>query len=267
MSHYTCLLILNKEEEINEATIDKRLTPFYEGLEVEPYKESCGCIGHKAYRESLEMAEMVTGTNRNKLRDDYSKLPRDDRPSWEDFIKEFNDKFDSIFNQHPLKTIASEDCNECEGTGVVESTYNPNSKWDWFEIGGRWDGSLVDKKGNKVNYGKLSDLDFEKLKEVRKQDAEETWEKAIKEDGQMKRFLYGIDESTKKEDYIKSNETFSCFSVLDENGVWHERGKMGWFASVSDEQETPQEWNAKFFERFIKDLAPENKLVIIDCHI
>jgi len=35
------------------------------------------------------------------------------------------------------------DCEYCEGSGVSLSTYNESSKWDWYEIGGRWRGSLL----------------------------------------------------------------------------------------------------------------------------
>ena len=29
--------------------------------------------------------------------------------------------------------------------GNIISTYNPDSKWDWYEIGGRWSGMLLIK--------------------------------------------------------------------------------------------------------------------------
>jgi len=33
-------------------------------------------------------------------------------------------------------------CNMCDGVGIIESTYNPNSKWDWWRPGGRFDGRV-----------------------------------------------------------------------------------------------------------------------------
>lgn len=37
------------------------------------------------------------------------------------------------------------------------STYNQSSKWDWYEVGGRWDGSLETKDGlvNEATIGEL----------------------------------------------------------------------------------------------------------------
>jgi len=46
--------------------------------------------------------------------------------------------------------------------GGVWSTYNPKSKWDWFEVGGRWDGMLVLKDGRTVNEAKKNEVDWSK---------------------------------------------------------------------------------------------------------
>jgi len=35
--------------------------------------------------------------------------------------------------------------------GNLLSTYNPNSKWDWYEVGGRWSGSIVTNDGDEVD--------------------------------------------------------------------------------------------------------------------
>ena len=37
-------------------------------------------------------------------------------------------------------------CIECKGTGQHKTNYNPRSKWDWWVIGGRFDGK-VSKSG------------------------------------------------------------------------------------------------------------------------
>lgn len=31
-----------------------------------------------------------------------------------------------------------ENCEVCEGTGLITRLINPNALWDWWEIGGRW---------------------------------------------------------------------------------------------------------------------------------
>jgi hypothetical protein len=39
-----------------------------------------------------------------------------------------------------------------------ESDYSPIGKWDWYKIGGRWDGALELKDGTKVNSALKKDL-------------------------------------------------------------------------------------------------------------
>lgn len=38
-----------------------------------------------------------------------------------------------------------------EGVWQEFSTYNPNSKWDWYKVGGRWPGQLRVKEGVKTD--------------------------------------------------------------------------------------------------------------------
>lgn len=41
------------------------------------------------------------------------------------------------------------------------STYNTNSKWDWYEMGGRWSGFLDLKAGYSTNQAYVADIDWE----------------------------------------------------------------------------------------------------------
>lgn len=44
------------------------------------------------------------------------------------------------------------------------STYNPESKWDWYEMGGRWSGFLKLKIGDVTNQAHFSEIDWESTK-------------------------------------------------------------------------------------------------------
>ena len=46
--------------------------------------------------------------------------------------------------------------------GNIWASYNPNSKWDWYSVGGRWEGCLINKDGNKTNEDVVSEIDFNK---------------------------------------------------------------------------------------------------------
>lgn len=44
----------------------------------------------------------------------------------------------------------------------LTSTYNPDSKWDWYEIGGRWSGFLVLKNGSRSSEATVDEVDWER---------------------------------------------------------------------------------------------------------
>jgi len=45
-------------------------------------------------------------------------------------------------------------------TVIATSEVNPNGRWDWYEIGGRYDGLLRTKEGQDVSNCKVQDLDL-----------------------------------------------------------------------------------------------------------
>src|SRR5512145_3202560 len=45
-----------------------------------------------------------------------------------------------------------------DSAGVFGKLTNPNAKWDWYQVGGRWDGFL------KMNFGKKSELGIDLLR-------------------------------------------------------------------------------------------------------
>lgn len=49
------------------------------------------------------------------------------------------------------------------------------------------------------------------------------------------------------------------------DGRWVERGEMGWFATVSDEQD-PEVW-ARHYNEMLESLRPDQWVTVVDCHI
>ena len=75
----------------------------------------------------------------------------------------------------------------------------------------------------------------------------------------------GVDEFlTDRKTYISTRgaSSLSTFAVV-KDGQWYERGSMGWWAMVSDEDQT---WDEKFLKLF-KSTDPEHWVTVIDCHI
>jgi len=181
---------------------------------------------------------------------------------------------------------------------VEYSTYNPNSKWDWYVMGGRWRGMLKLKEGKVgvlgeagvfknesmikggVDQAKFGDIDwdfmngnpndFEKYNRI--------WELIVEDDKPKNKdeeeyVIYpfytkkGLLEKYKtKETYLKAMMTFSTYAVL-KDGEWFEPGEMGWFGISHAEDEDKLDFELNFFDKFLKDLPDEALLTIVDCHI
>jgi hypothetical protein len=202
---------------------------------------------------------------------------------------------------------------------VIRRT-NPNSKWDWYKIGGRWTGYLklakdytgiVGTPGLDTNNAKSGHcdstmkghIDFDAMRREARVKAEEKWDdihniidghldsfvkwddmlNKHKDDINMAREEYSNQEAIKllrtldhwnnvedflvsREDYAQDAEdgSISTFAVI-KDGKWHEKGKMGWWASVSNEMDK-SEWNKRF--RMLLDSVPDDTmLTLVDCHI
>lgn len=171
-------------------------------------------------------------------------------------------------------------------TGKYGYWENPNAKWDWYEMGGRWAGYFPLKtdatgetgraswgmkedpylSGN-VDQARKGDIDFDKMREEVVQGAIETWDKYYNEcSGDMGSlcFILGCKVDDTKESYVerRRNEYFSAFAVLM-NGEWFEKGEMGWWGIVSDEKD---DWHDQFV-KLIDNLPDDTLLTIMDCHI
>lgn len=142
------------------------------------------------------------------------------------------------------KPCDEEDCDE---NGEYTTTYNPKSKWDWYRIGGRWNGEIVNNvpvsTDNGFNFGadceslELNSISINKLLETR-------YERYVSESN--------------------PDGVFSPFAILTPESDWIEHGKMGWWAIVSDKT-SDEEWNEitkAVFNRYKNEYA-----VLLDCHI
>jgi len=187
--------------------------------------------------------------------------------------------------------------------GRIGRMTNPNRKWDWWVVGGRWSNSLLLKDGNRVDQAQKSDVDFETDIKMAEDDAAEKYDEVMniidgrnwhswkhvrdemfpgeievarnyyREQPVVKDFIEASndhwfesvdDYSIDRGEYIRQAglSRISTFAVLYD-GTWLEKGKMGWWACVSNEDE---EWEENY--QTILDIIPDNYyLTIVDCHI
>ena len=161
---------------------------------------------------------------------------------------------------------------------------NPNRKWDWWQIGGRWSYSLLVKNDSEkvidsfstngvpfgyvlVDAAKVKDIEFTLMVEKSRLKYENLWEESQKEENIAKHFLYGIQKYDIKESYVNRNTEFSTCAVITADGKWHEKGEMGWWGISSETKEELEQWNKSYYDTFFKNTNTELVFVVVDCHI
>ena len=217
MSHFV-VYVFTKE---NGKGVDELLAPYNEEIEYAPY-----ILYTK--KQAIEKVRREIEEYKNGL---YAQYLADPEKYKEKYMPS-KELINYLENEFPLKLKWTD--NECyeymalyrdkdmiDKDGNLLSTYNPNSKWDWYEVGGRWDGVLINKEGKNTNIDYANQIDWDK--------------------------------------------TGVPFAFVEPNGVWHEKGEMGWWAMVSNEKEQDS-WKEEF-KNFIKDLDDEVEVTIVDCHI
>lgn len=154
--------------------------------------------------------------------------------------------------------------------------YNPNAKWDWWQVGGRWGNMLRLKDGTRRDWAPVSECDFTPDKD-RYDYAIRYWEINVEgkpkvDDDKHDYFcIWGPEYYTQryanKEAYAESEAKFSPWAFVDENGEWYEKGSVGWWATDDASRKSITIYE-ELFDAYLK-YAAENSfyIVIVDCHI
>jgi len=289
MSHFSCLVVGDNPEQ--------QLEPFWElDLDLEELRKD-----HRAvFRVIIEEGELEK--NYNKWRDEYilklnkaigeleglksQKTPdlsliestKTDIKNYEHYLEDYRDPMDWVSKWYGYSY------EEKKGWGYWE---NPNAKWDWFQLGGRWRGyfklklnSGVDTTlgemgsfGNESKYDAdqavKKDIDFYNMRIGNFEEASRLWEEAWKnypeEDKSVRRYLeYGITKEDTKESYLKRQTSIATHAVLMD-GKWYQRGEMGWWGHISNEKDLDV-WEKEFNE-LLDNLPDDTLLSVYDLHI
>lgn len=180
---------------------------------------------------------------------------------------------------------------------------NPNAKWDWYEVGGRWAGCLkvsadcencgVGQKswgwGDTDPYETSSEykkVDSARIKDLIFPDYQQEYDKAkrfweLKVEGQApqneeeKEALkwdwykpeYYKNTYKDKETYADCEATFNTYAIIDKSGKWIAKGEMGWWG-ISTSEENQEVDFIKNYKKNVFDNAGDNDYItIVDCHI
>jgi len=180
------------------------------------------------YDENIEVDEYVRETVPDEEKERFMELYIKNYP-------ELKDKsFEEIYEKHGNSWNESSWRKDENGVLQEYSTYNPKSKWDWYQLGGRWSGLIKLKEGAEGIEG----------------------EAGVFDNGT------GIDAAMKKD--IANLDEIRTFAVV-KDGQWYERGEMGWWACVSNEKDEA-EWEAEF-KKLLEGLPDDTLISIFDCHI
>lgn len=297
MSHFTVLVAGPKTED----ELEQALLPYHE----------FECTGIEQYLQRIDITE--------EAKESYEKYGSGE--SFEEYIKEdygyntYNtiEEAESVSNNDGKNNgskygfvIKNED-----GSYMVYRNTNPNKKWDWWVIGGRWSGILLGKDGNKYDQLRKGDVDIEtmsniqiehdlsnymtfhteakelfgdmyernistfiKWRDVNKTDAREFYHNqplmSVKKILTTKYpnggwFWFDIEDYLRTEEQVIADaaaQPKKFFAYLID-GKWYERGNMGWFACISNEDE---DWNNTAIKLF-DDISDDTIITVVDCHI
>ena len=193
-----------------------------------------------------------------------------------------------------------------EERGTYGYWENPEARWDWYQVGGRWKGMLRVRPGTEGGHGsasliagtdtekeadplwcdgaKIADVDWNAMKTLGDAKRAKWYDEAMqwvedhkegKTDDDIRNHLnwhFGLNTKEdgmfeSKEEYIAKDSGFSTYSVL-EDGEWKEADKMGWFGcgAVGEEKE---KWNENYPDMIARWIAekPDHIITIVDCHI
>ena len=287
MSHFSVAVFT----EYNGKSLDELLAPYDESIVMAPYIKYTR--EEAIAKERKEIDEYAKGRYAEFLKDPEKYKEKHNN----------QDHLNYIENEFPKKlNWTDEECFEhakiwfdedmIDENGNLWSTYNPNSKWDWYSIGGRFPGKLKAKDGKhgegsafhsnpRVNgefdSARVGDIDFSiDMEEYNK--AIRYWEvvvekQPLREDENSDDFFnwyrdgYYEEYYKDKETYAKICASYNTYAVVTPDGKWHECGQMGWFGSSSETADEFLDWNLNYKERFLDTTNPDWILTIVDCHI
>lgn len=295
MSHFTVAVITKGKP--TEAVLSAMLEPYDENKEVLHFTSREDLIKQKR----KEISDFIDSNYARYIADKEKYLAECTNENHIKYItEEFPKKLlwtDEECYQDAIKYTEREDI--CKD-GSVRSTYNPDSKWDWYQIGGRWAGLLTVRKGTpheigekswvwddknpyegenniiKCDSARIKDLVFLD-KDKDEQRARRFWELYVEgdepqndEERDMINFVwykreYYTETYKDKETYVRCESAFSTYAVITKDGEWHAKGEMGWFGRSNDNDVVA--WQDGYQKLVLNNADDDDYITIVDCHI
>lgn len=279
MSHYSVLVITDEN-----TTVENLLAPYDENLDVEPYIEKTREeIIEQAKKDDNKYLDEMVSCYKNKVETSVNitgfnwkqRIPtKEEIEKATEIVKNSNDE-DIIKRYKRINTFWS-DCNFDEEDNEL-TTYNPDSKWDWYTVGGRWDGEIPTLSGERVNSCLVSEISWKPDADEARH-AERFWEinvegKALQngEDADDFRCFYNkkyyIDNYGSKAEFVETCCNFGTYAVVTPDGEWHEAGPMGWFGLSCADGDSSCAFR-RGYKNLVVEYAKDGYIAtMVDCHI
>lgn len=201
---------------------------------------------------------------------------------------------------------------EVDEKGLFEwSTYNPQSKWDWYTVGGRWAGTLLVKPlvaaaapnvhvnqfsaeiaaqerqhfapvmdGRHTDQARFGEIDWEGMRLERLAKIDKRWDgyegvlvkhgpDAAKREAYWTFGIDGDELALGREGHLAreaSRHPLHWVQAMVGEGVWREKGRMGWFGASTDGPDERDEW-ASWMGQFFGGMSDDVLLTVVDYHI
>lgn len=275
MSHFSMIVVL--DELPTEDVLAKVMAPWHEfectGLDDEHVQDlDITDDVRKAYEESTDRFVLLSDGERVSKYDDrfYTQEGDTGLLSKKEFVlpegateievptpeTQTFEEYASGYYGHPIiregeNAVMEEDALKYghtfvakDGTVKVTDRTNPNAKWDWYVVGGRWSGLLRSKTGgikgepglmgseydpNGVDVCKRANLDLDSMRAERITQREQSFVKALETYNGQDIAIPGIT----VED-LKKYSTHYSMSVANARRVWEDTGSEGPFSQFID---------------------------------
>lgn len=172
--------------------------------------------------------------------------------------------------------------------------FKKGSRWDWYQIGGRFSGRLLGD-----NDRRRRDLTEDALRADQRDRAIKIWAEftaELKKSPKMARALYDMSEDETEASLVAKMEsrTLSAYAFLRDRR-WHEGERMGWFGGTARTEcemdqgedykgkclhtdkktgarivtwaEEYDVWASRFYKRFVREMDPDAHLIVVDYHV
>ena len=306
MSHFALLAVrkagntVSYEEAMERYNESRTVTPYIYQTYEELAKAGRESIASTAYEDEAKIRDIDAGMKKSDWCEKYKE--KYFNKSHAENKYEYLKKIIPLTKKYLDGTLTDKECHDFEimnkdasmidEEGNLLTEYNPESKWDWYSIGGRWSGELIIKKSKRSKYdgretvdeALKGDIDWAAMNRITKEEGEHarrfwkyyvlgetypgTKEEMEKEFGYcFYKPEYYLERYKTIEGYLKSLNTWCLRAVLDDDGELHEAGHMGWFGCSSESDEEWIKWEQEFYEKYIEPLPDDTMLTVIDCHI